>query len=46
MSAIEDQMKRVNRLIRILAWIVAVGALFDLWEFYRLFELLRSWGRV
>jgi len=43
MHDIEAQVRRLQRLFRNLAWIVAVGALFDGWEIVRLVRVVRAW---
>ncbi len=46
MSDIERQAGRPRRALRILSWLVAMGAAFDIWELFRLAAAIRSaWGR-
>jgi len=46
MSDIDSQVLRLRRSVRLLSWVVALGAAFDLWEFVRLAAAIRvTWGQ-
>jgi hypothetical protein len=46
MNDLERQVARLRRRMQLITWVIALGAAFDLWEFVRLVNVIRSaWGQ-